>query len=221
MGHLLSALDALADGTCDFVVIMPNADNLAGGSSLKPNKSSHSWRMRTCFEGGVDDLFPALRLSSFGAQGDTVQAYKALLEANREVIDSLEGLELVVIVGSDIVLRERFAELTKDYFRRIAACRKDGKIHLSLRVVQRLDFVCTLFPGSPIEEGLSDTPEALAELDRIRRITQSLDCPVSITREVSCASSSSIKHDRGSEIWLYPRSVPLLEALLLYSPGRK
>ena len=56
LGHLLMGLAAVADGTCDFVIFMPNADRASGGSSEKPGKSAFDWRARTAFEGGVDDF---------------------------------------------------------------------------------------------------------------------------------------------------------------------
>jgi hypothetical protein len=198
LGHLMMGLDAVADGSCSFSVFMPNADRAAGGTSLKPNKSSHSWRMRTVFAGGTDDFFPLTRASTFGCEGDTVCAYGRLIAENRELVEQGDGLDLVVIIGSDITLRPDFIVWTNPAYGRIRDAAPPGKIRIRFRVVER--------PGQDM------TPDGRP----IRDILDRLDFPWSVVPEISCASSSSIRQDR-SAAWLYPRAITLLEAFLLYS----
>lgn len=191
LGHLLMGLDAVADGTCDFSVIIPNSDRSEGGSSDKPGKSAHAWRMRTAFEGGVDDCFPIMRLSSFGRSGDVYAAYSRLIGENRGLIDACDRVEMVVILGSDIVFRPRFTEWTNAAFSRIRPL-LGPRGTLSFRIVRRAGF------------------------DDCIKSARTLDFAVSVVPEVSCASSSSIRLDPVSAAWLYPRAVPLLESFLLY-----
>lgn len=191
LGHLLMGLDSVADGTCDFSVIIPNSDRSEGGSSDKPEKSAHGWRMRTAFEGGVDDCYPITRLSPFGRSGDVYAAYSRLIGENRDLIDACDRFEVVVILGSDIVFRPRFTEWTNATFSRIRPLLGPHGT-LSFRIVRRA--------------GFDDCLEA----------ARTLDFPVSVVHEVSCASSSSIRLDPVCAAWLYPRAVPLLESFLLY-----
>jgi len=207
LGHLLMGLDAVADGSCDFSLFIPNADNSCGGTSRKPHKSSHPWRMRTVFEGGVDDFYPITRLSPFGMQGDAVQVFSTLLERNKSRIDQLDELELVIIIGLDIVLRTDFIEWTNKTFAKIAALRDDGRVKIRFRIVER-----------PVRQGVSGykglSPEM--ELEAARSILARLAWPATIVPELSCASSSAIRSDPVAAMFLYPRSITLLEAFLLY-----
>jgi len=191
LGHLLMGLDAVADGTCDFSVIIPNADRSAGGSTVKPEKSAHGWRMRTAFEGGVDDFFPVTRLSPFGSVDGTYSAYERLIGANRPLLDRLDEVTIVVIIGSDIAFREGFTAWTNDTYGKIRKL-LPSRADLRFRIVAR--------------EGFTDC----------ERYANTLDFPVTIVPEISCASSSAIRKDPVSAVWLYPRAVPLLESFLLY-----
>jgi len=198
LGHLLMGLDAVADGMCDFSIIMPNSDRDAGGSSLKPDKSAHGWRMRTAFSGGVDDFFPVTRLSPFGFQGDAYAAYARLIGENRAMLDGLDEVSVVVIIGSDVVFRSSFIEWTNATYGKIRGL-LGPRSSLRFRIVERSGYTdCATRAGL-------------------------LDFPVTVVPEVACASSSSIRSDPLSAIWLYPRAVPLLESFLLYGrhPRRK
>ena len=194
MGHLLMGVDAVADGACDFTIFMPNADRSSGGDSAKPDKTIHEWRMRTAFAGGVDDFFPAARLSPFGGGGDTLFSFGCLFDRNRNLIERLAHFSVVAIFGSDVVLRPKFIEWTNMTYGKLRE-RSGGKAEFRFRVVER--------PGYSGNSEISD-------------ILSRLDYPSIIVPEISCASSSSIRQDPFSAIWLYPRSVPLLEAFLLY-----
>jgi hypothetical protein len=196
LGHLLMGLGAVADGTCDFVIFAPNADRASGGSSEKPGKSAFDWRARTAFEGGVDDFYPAARLSSFGSSGDAVAVYSRLMGANRKAFESLDELTIHSIIGSDIVFRPRFAEWTNDRYGRIREL-LGPRARLRFRIVER--------------SGFSDCSAR----------ARTIDFPVEVVPEISCASSSAIRLDPVSSVWLYPRAVPLLESYLLYGHARR
>jgi hypothetical protein len=196
LGHLLMGLDAVADGMCDFSVIIPNADRSAGGSSEKPGKSSHAWRMRTAFEGGVDDFFPITRLSPFGSQGDAYAAYARLIGENRALLEGLDEVEIVVVIGSDIAFRPRFTEWTNDTYGRIRGL-LGSRAEIRFRIVERAGFT-----------GCADR-------------ARTLDFPVTVVPEISCASSSSIRLNPVSAVWLYPRAVPLLESYLRYGHAER
>ncbi|HNY22427.1 MAG TPA: hypothetical protein PKO22_09805 [Treponemataceae bacterium] len=200
LGHLIMGLDAIADGSCDLIVYMPNSDRSAGGSSVKPNKSAHPWRMRTVLSGGADDFFPLTRVSTFAREGDLARAYGRLVDANREIVEGPSGLDIVIIIGSDIVLRPDFIEWSNPAYARIAALAPGGGLRLRFRVVER--------------GGHSASADGRA----VRDILRDFDFPHEIVSEVSGASSSSIKQDCASAVYLYPREISLLEAFLLYSP---
>jgi len=200
LGHLMMGLDAIACGACDLIVYMPNSDRSAGGSAVKPNKSAHPWRMRTVLSGGADDFFPLTRVSTFGREGDIARSYGQLVDANRELIDGPSGLDLVVIIGSDIVLRPDFIEWSNPAYARVAALSPTGGLRLRFRVVER--------------GGHDVAPDGRT----VREILRGFDFPYEVASELSCASSSSIKQDGSCAIYLYPREITLLEAFLLYSP---
>lgn len=199
LGHLMMGLDAIADGSCDLIVYMPNSDRSSGGSSVKPNKSAHPWRMRTALSGGADDFFPLTRVSDFAREGDLARAFERLVDANRHIVCGPSGLDIVVIIGSDIVLRPDFIEWSNPAYARIASLAPTGGLRLSFRVVER--------------NGHSASPDGRA----LREILRDFDFPHEIVNEVSPASSSSIKQDHANAVYLYPREVSLLEAFLLYS----
>ena len=72
IGHLLMGLNHLAHGTSDFIIYLPNADACNNIYSAKPNKSNYNWRFKTVMYGGVEDMFPLLRVSSFGRQSECI-----------------------------------------------------------------------------------------------------------------------------------------------------
>lgn len=195
LGHLFMGLDAVCDGTCDFALFMPNADRSRGGPTAKPDKSPFGWRTRTVLAGGVDDLFPALRYSSFGLKGGTVESHRRLLEANRPLLERLNRFELWIVIGSDILYRKDFEHWTNTTYRELASQVRLPSMEIRFRIVER--------PGYPFDP------------DQVR----ALDFPWTQVKEVSLASSTAIREDPVGAMWLYPGGVVALESFLLY--GRR
>lgn len=195
LGHLFMGFNAVADHSCDFAIFMPNADSARGGSSLKRDKSPFAWRTRTALEGGVDDLYPALRLSSFGERGGTVDSHARLLAANRDTLIGYKRVRLWIVLGSDILHRQGFVEWTNSTYRSLLDAVRLSHLSVRFRIVER--------PGYSL----------------LRDRLDALDFPWISVPEVSIASSTAIRTDPVRAVWLYPREVMALEAYLLY--GKK
>jgi len=193
LGHLFMGLDAVCDGSCDFAVFMPNADRENGGPTEKPSKSPFSWRARTLLSGGVDDFYPALRYSSFGSRGGTVESHLRLLLANRPRLADLDRFVLWIVLGSDIVRRPHFASWTNDTYREVLAGLALPNVEIRFRVVERAGF--------PL----------------LREAMDTLDYAWISVPEVSLASSTAIRDDPVAAVWLYPGGVLALESYLLYA----
>lgn len=196
LGHLFMGLDAVADGTCDFALFMPNADRNQGGATVKPDKSPYPWRARTVLEGGVDDLFPAVRFCSFGYRGGTVESHLRLLEANRQLLCGIPETTLWIILGSDILYREGFAQWTNGTYGAILERAALEGLRVCFRVVER--------SGYPV---LRDRLEALV-------------FPWVTVSEISLASSSAVRADPVAAVWVYPGELGSLESFLLYGSPR-
>ncbi len=197
LGHLFMGLDAVRDGTCDFALFMPNADRMHGGATLKPDKSPFAWRSRTVLSGGVDDMFPALRYSSFGIRGGTVESHRRLLEANRPLLERLKSFELWIVIGSDILYRRGFEKWTNTTYRELVSLLRLPSLEIRFRIVERA--------------GYAFNPE----------LVRALDFPWTLVSEVSLASSTAIREDPIGAMWLYPGGVVALESFLLYGRFRQ
>jgi hypothetical protein len=198
LGHLAMGLDAVSAGACQFACYVPNADAARGGPGGKPNKSAFPWRLRTALAGGVDDFWPLTRASTFGIDGNVIESYAAFARENADVIDALDRVEFVAVIGSDVVFRPNFVAWTNAVYGQVPRLRGDGKLGLSFRVVARTGY------------------EADSGGRTVADIVRALDFPAVIVPELSCASSSSVRRGDEGAAWLYPRSIPLLEAFLLY-----
>ncbi len=192
LGHLFMGLDAVCDGSCDFAVYMPNADRERGGTTVKLDKGPFAWRARTALSGGVDDLFPALRYSSFGWRGGTVESHIRLLEANRPLLERLDRFDLLIVIGSDILHRKGFSDWTNRTYREILESVALPALGIRFKVVERY--------GYPV----------------LREPMDALDFPWVSVKEVSFASSTAIRDDPIAAVWLYPGGLLPLESYLLY-----
>ncbi len=197
IGHLLMGLNHLANGTSDFVVYLPNADAWINRDPAKPNKSNYNWRFKTVMDGGVEDMFPLLRVSSFRRHGED------LILNNQELIDQLDKIEFNVIIGSDILKKPNMVnKLKSDYKTLQQMGNHPGKINFTFHIIQRKNSI------------LNET--------EIAEIRKELSFPIIIESSVSdastTASSSQLKEgliDNFSN--LYPSSLNLLGAYIRYN----
>lgn len=132
IGHLLMGLNHLAHGTSDFIVYLPNDDVGVNEYSAKPNKSKFNWRFETVMYGGVEDMFPLLRVSTFGKNG------KNIVFNNQELIDKLDKIQFNIIIGSDILKKPNMAKkLESDYKSVQQMGVSTSKINFTFHIIQR------------------------------------------------------------------------------------
>ena len=196
IGHLLMGLNHLAHGTSDFVVYLPNADTWINKDPAKPNKSNYSWRFKTVMYGGVEDMFPLLRVSSFGRHGED------LIIKNQELIDKLNRIEFNIIIGSDIFKKPNMAnKLESDYKTLKQMGASSDKINFNFHVIQR--------KSSELNE------------EEIAAIRENFTFPIieSSGSDVSSTASSTQFREGILENLsnLYPSSLNLLEAYIRYN----
>jgi len=135
IGHLLMGLNHLAHGTSDFIIYLPNADMCNNIYSAKPNKRNYNWRFKTVMYGGVEDMFPLLRVSSFGRQSEYI------ILKNQELIDKLNKINFNIIIGSDLFKKPNMIrKLESDYkaFQKIGS--SPSKIEITFHIIQRSNF---------------------------------------------------------------------------------
>lgn len=197
LGHLLMGLNHLANGISDFVVYVPNADAWIRKNPAKPNKNDYSWRFKTVMNGGVEDLFPLLRVSSLGRQGEPPWEIADLILNNQELIDTLDKIEFNVIIGSDVLKRPGIIDQLNSSYKNLQQMGSANKINFNFHVVQR--------PGSELKEN---------DIDEIKK---NFSFSITIEPSISDASSSRFKEGGNDNFSnFYPSSVSLLEPYIRY-----
>jgi len=196
LGHLLMGLNHLANGLSDFVVYVPNADIWGGKYPSKPNKNDYEWRFKTVMNGGVEDLFPLLRVAYLKRQGEPPWEIADLILNNQELIDKLDMIEFNIIIGSDVLKRPGILSKCESDYTNLQRMGKPEKINFNFYAVQRKD-------------------SELTDAD-ITYIKKSLSFKLTIEPSILNMSSSNFKDSAGNTSNFYPSSLPLLESFIRY-----
>ncbi|HOV99089.1 MAG TPA: hypothetical protein PK595_05915 [Bacteroidota bacterium] len=196
LGHLLMGLNHLAHGLSDFVVYVPNADAWIGKNPSKPNKNNYEWRFKTVMNGGVEDIFPLLRVAYLKRQGEPPWEIADLILNNQELIDKLDRIEFNIIIGSDVLKRPGIIKKFESDYKNLQKMGKPEKINFNFHAVQR--------KGAELTD---------ADIDRIK---DSFTFKLTIEPFISDASSSNFKEGDGSFCCFYPSSMTLLESFIRY-----
>ena len=146
--------------------------------------------------GGVEDLFPLLRVSSLGRQGEPPWEIADLILNNQELIDKLDKIEFNIIIGSDVFKRPGILTKLESDYKNLQQMGNPKKINFNFHIVQRA--------GSEIN------PAEIKEIESV------LSFPVTIEPSVSDASSSNFKEGTGNFSNFYPSSLKLLEPFIRY-----
>ncbi len=196
LGHLLMGLNHLANGLSDFIVYIPNADTWEGKYPCKPNKNDYEWRFKTVMNGGVEDIFPLLRVAFLKRQGEPPWEIADLILYNQELIDKLDTIEFNMIIGSDVFKRPDIEIKFENDYKNLQKMGKPEKINFNFHVIQRNGFELTT-----------------ADIEKIK---ECLSFKLTIEPPILNASSSNFKNGIRNISNLYPSSLLLLESFIRY-----
>jgi len=196
LGHLLMGLNHLAHGLSDFIVYIPNADTWEGKYPCKPNKNDYEWRFKTVMNGGVEDIFPLLRVAFLKRQGEPPWEIADLILYNQELIDKLDAIEFNMIIGSDVFRRPEIEIKFENDYKNLQKMGKPEKINFNFHIIQRNGFELTT-----------------ADIEKIK---ECLSFKLTIEPPILNASSSNFKDGTSNILNFYPSSLPLLESFIRY-----